>query len=218
MMAPTHRQLGATWWLVLTVGANHAGAHIHPATALAGAVVAARCSYGRWSPDADTTWLAGLGHRQATHRPGTAGWLTVVTLTVWLAVWLAAGPPTPILDILWAPVTGWWSHLLGDAIFGRIPVAESTGRALAAVLPRVLPRRAAGHVLHRSRRGRQSYWVGLGLDTDGLVERGNRRLPERTPSGLHRVTKVLPFAPTTALLRVSTVILAITALMTWSPR
>lgn len=51
-------------------------------------------------------------------------------------------------------------------------------------------------------------------DTDGLLERGNVRLEERSErTGLRRTVRVLPFAPTTVLLHGVSIVLG--ALVTW---
>jgi hypothetical protein len=211
MMAPTHREMASSWWLGGVLLVEALGADVHPAVALTGAVIARRFGYGRFSPDADTSWLSHLGHRQVTHRPGTAATLTAVTCLAWAV--LAVAVPVRygvLLPLVWAPVTGWWSHLVGDAVFGRIPLGAGVGGLLWRHLPEV----ARGRLILKSRKSRQPFWFGLGLDTDGLIERGNRVLPERNPvTGLHRTVKVLPIAPATALLRLATVAFAVVVLV-----
>jgi hypothetical protein len=92
-------------------------------------------------------------------------------------------------------------------IFGRIPFGPAAGAVAVRVLPARWVRRGGG---------RQAYWVGLGWDTDGLLERGNRRSKERDPeTGLHKTRRVLPFAPTTALLRGATVVLTVAVAVQW---
>ena len=212
-MAPTHRALGAAWWLAGCLTLNAAGPGlVNPVMALTGAAIAPVFAAGRASPDADMTWLSDLGHRQGTHRPRTAAWLTVATAVAcgaaWLWLWLnGRGDLDPLLPVVWAPVTGWWSHLLGDAVFGRIPLGRRTGALALRVLGPSLVKRSGG---------RQAYWIGVGLDTDGLLERGNRMSRQRTPSGLHRVHNVLlGFHPTTALLRLATCLLAAAVVVQW---
>ena len=217
-MAVTHRPMASAWWLGGVLAANLLGAGVDPLVAAAGAVVAPVFGAGRLSPDADVTWLRRLGHRQATHRPDTtATVLTVITLVAWIPALVYL--PGDAAWLVWAPITGWWSHLVGDSIFGRIPVGARLGRVLAAVLPEHLIRRGGG---------RQAYWVGLGWDTDGPIERGKlyvsklprwarwaTRKPERTAAGLHTTVRVLPFAPTTGLLTIATVVLMAAVSVQW---
>lgn len=231
MMGDTHRWLAGTWWLGGVLAANSAGAGIRPSVALAGAVIAHVFGAGRLSPDADLTWLQHLGHRQATHRPDTtAVYLTAATMAVWVAVLLfAPAESRPLHWLVWAPVTGWWSHLAGDMVYGRCPVGRRSGGRLVRVLPARLIRRGGGW---------QAWWIGVGLDTDGLSERGklyveqvppwlrpllclsarNRRAlsgPVRTRSGLRATVRVLPFAPATCLLSATTILLAVAVVVQW---
>jgi hypothetical protein len=217
MMAPTHRPLGSAWWLagalaVDAVAAPFGASPVNPLVAVLGAAIAPVFAAGRWSPDADTTWLSRLGHRQATHRPDT----TAVALTAATAVlWVPAAIVLPfgLAALAWAPVAGWWSHLAGDFLFGRIPFGPAAGAAMARVVP-------SGWVRHTPG-GRQAYWIGVGWDTDGLLERGKvttdgrrtgplramwrakraRANPGRDARGLRTTQQVLPFAPTTSALR-----------------
>jgi hypothetical protein len=188
--------MGSAWWLASVLAVNVTGAHISPIAAIAGAGIAPLFAAGDWSPDSDLTWLSRLGHRQATHRPDTtAVSLTALTALVWIP--LALTLPLGIHWLAWAPVTGWWSHLIGDAIFGRIPCGRALGRALRPILGQ--------HIVRQDPTGRQAYWVGLGWDTDGILERGKRK------DG----TRALPFAPTTGALRGATGLLAIAVAAQW---
>jgi hypothetical protein len=196
MMGPTHKAFGAVWWLTGVAAANLTGADINPVVALTGAAVAPVFAAGRWSPDADQTWLSHLGHRRATHRPDTtAVALTIVSLAVWAPLALAL--PAGIHLLALAPVAGWWSHLIGDAVFGRIPCGPALGRPLRRVLGR--------RVCPRDPTGRYWCWVGLGWDTNGVLERGKR------PDG----QRVLSFAPATVALQWATVVLAVTVTGQW---
>lgn len=220
MMGVTHRPFGAAWWLGGVLAANTVGAGISPVVAGVGALVAPVFAAGRLSPDADVTWLRRLGHRQATHRPDTtAAVLTGVTAVVWLVFLLAVpGQYRSLHWLVWAPVAAWWSHLVGDALFGRIPVGRRVGGVLVRVLPARLVRRSSG---------RQAYWVGFGWDTDGPLERGKVyvsrlprwlrwmvREPARTESGLHTTVRVLPFGPATLLAQAASLVLFVVILAT----
>lgn len=122
-MASTHRALG------FAVGAAYGQALglAWPAVAAAGAV-AVVTSAGQLSPDADQfRWWRridqvvpdeALGHAgPLQHRGITHWWVFPALLTAcWVVqparggwVWMAAG----------ALLAGWWSHLLGDMVFGR---------------------------------------------------------------------------------------------------
>jgi hypothetical protein len=196
MMAPTHRVMASSWWLGGVLVANVAGAGINPLVAAAGVVVAPIFGAGHWSPDADTTWLRRFGHRRATHRADTTAIaLTVISLLVAVpAIWVL---PFGAGWLAFAPISGWWSHLVGDWFFGRIPLGEAAGRAALFVF--------GARLVRQGRDG--TWWAGLGWDTDGLLERGNHRSSGRTARGLHKTRKVLPFAPATVLLSAATVVL-----------
>jgi hypothetical protein len=136
-MGSTHALFAATAWLALADRlAPSSGAPV----VIAGTVVAAATGAGRWtSPDVDRTrWLCRIvgGHRGVTHWPETAAVLS------WACLTLLPG------ELAWPLVVGWWSHLVGDLLFGGIPFLVLGGR----------------------RR------VGLRLDTDGLLESGKARL------------------------------------------
>ena len=134
-MGVTHRWFGAGFWLAGTVAldaaAGVAGADpvVHPVVAVVAAPLAASFADGRNSPDVDQLWAKGpprrgyhwRGHRGWTHRPWFAVVLTAVTA---LLAWRLAGQGVDpdALPVVFAPVAGWWSHLLGDMIYGRILV------------------------------------------------------------------------------------------------
>ena len=194
MMGQTHRPMGSAWWLGGIAAANLAGAGINPVVALTGAAIAPVFAAGRLSPDADLTWLRHLGHRRLTHRPDTtAVALTAVSLAAWVP--LALVLPFHLHLLLLAPVTGWWSHLVGDAIFGRIPC----GRVLGAVLRQFLGR----HICPLDPTGRYYCWFGLGWDTDGALERGHTRWGN------------LPFAPATAAVSGASLALSVLVSVQW---
>lgn len=105
----------------------------------AGVLVASVFAHGRLSPDADRyplmrRFIPG-GHRGITH-----WWLLPVL------GFIAARMYVP-LEWQWAPlavVAGWASHIVADAVFGRVPIYP--------------------------RRGRWARW-GVGLRTGGTLEK-----------------------------------------------
>jgi hypothetical protein len=178
MLADTHRAWAVAWWLgeTLTIDAaavalDRAPA-VHPAVVLAGAAIAPVFSAGRWlSPDMDHRWWPGpprhgyqwRGHRGITHRPWLATVVTLVFGVVPYLIAVRAGVPTPVAPLAFSPAAGWWSHLSGDMIYGRLPVH----------LPRLAWRMDEAGRWHR----RWVWWryiVGLGWKTGGVLERGGR--------------------------------------------
>lgn len=146
-MGPTHRLFGAL------AGAGVATAAGQPWAMVAmTSLVATATSHGWSSPDLDQTepwqklgrWSGPLGqlfaHRHLTHWWGLA-----------VLAWVGAGHLPA--DSRWPAVAllaGWVSHLVGDAIFGKIPLLPWGG-----------------------------YFVGLGLDTGGFIETGRARIRNR---------------------------------------
>ncbi|HEX5347875.1 MAG TPA: metal-dependent hydrolase [Pseudonocardiaceae bacterium] len=115
MMGPSHRVAGVAAWLAV---AETAGLTALPAAA--GAVIAAATSHGRLSPDMDRYPFLGRvipgGHRGITH------WWPVLAL---FAVLLWTPAPWWIAGAL---ATAWGSHILADAVFGRVPVWWARGK------------------------------------------------------------------------------------------
>lgn len=126
------------------------------------------------SPDIDQRWAPGppmrgydwRGHRGWTHRAWFASVLTVVAGLVPFALAARAGVPGPAAAGVFAPVAGWWSHLSGDMVYGRLPV-HLFGRW------RVLGIHRWG-LTSVYRWGLRRFVVGLGWETGGLLERGGR--------------------------------------------
>ena len=161
----------------------------------------------RWGTGALVSLVAWQVYRHLRRRWHRKGAPTATLAALVVGAGLFALGPDQLQWLIWAPVTGWWSHLVGDTIFGRIPVGDHVGRVLVKVLPARLIRKGGGH---------EPWFVGVGLDTDGLVERGNRRLPDRNPvTGLHQTVKALPFAPTTWGLRLATLGMAWLTVAPW---
>lgn len=142
MMGPTHRLFGAVCGAGMAIAAD-ADATMTMLTAL----VATATSHGWSSPDVDQTdgWRAATrllpararaltAHRRVTHWWGlpVLAYLLVLPTLPQAAHW----PATALL-------CGWVSHLLGDAIFGTLPLLPWGGPT-----------------------------VGLGLDTGGFIETG----------------------------------------------
>lgn len=109
-MAPGHRIVGA--WC----GYSAALAAGLP-TWQCGASAALACltAAGRFSPDADQSWLKVLGHRRLTHEVAVAG-------AVVAAAGLAGAPWG-----VWALVVGWCSHLVADFVFGKAGYGRGKG-------------------------------------------------------------------------------------------
>jgi hypothetical protein len=117
MMGPSHRLLGGL------VGASFAAMTGQSFTrvVLAG-IVASATSSGDTSPDLDQseTW-------RACTRLLPASWRRHRGLTHWWALPVAAwflvpdGDPT-VAWVIQALILGWGSHILGDAVFGKVPL------------------------------------------------------------------------------------------------
>jgi membrane-bound metal-dependent hydrolase YbcI (DUF457 family) len=153
MMGRSHRILGAL------AGAAYAVGQGQPRSVVAmTALVATATSNGPTSPDGDQTgqwWpaLTALAPTWVHRHRGLLHWWGLPVLA-WLAV--------PALDpqVQWAAhalLVGWASHIIGDAVFGRVPL---------------LPWGCN--------------W-GLRFDTDGPLESGVRIFRWRTPSALRVV-------------------------------
>lgn len=180
MMRKTHRAFSGVFWLGTTFAINwlghRAGAQswiVHPAVIVAGVFIVPWFSAGRWaSPDIDHRWAPGPPrqnydwrfHRGFTHRVWFASVLTVVCGLLPFLVLLRAGMPGSIACLAFSPVNGWWSHLAGDMIYGRIKVGY-------LVCDRY---RVGGFFTHSyTYRWRWiQHNVGLGWRTGGLSETG----------------------------------------------
>lgn len=138
MMGSTHRAYAFTFTtgIAFAVNAVTAVAHDKYAITIPAIVIAGLSSMyfssGKFSPDIDRTWAPGpprrgyhwRGHRGWTHRVWFASFLSVVWLALAAQV-LSVHPVLMSADVwyVWsAPLLGWWSHLSGDMIYGRLPV------------------------------------------------------------------------------------------------
>lgn len=181
-------------------------APVGPAAVAAGVIVAPLFSAGRglpprrvdrygrprgrdWtqlgvSPDIDHRWAPGpprrsydwRGHRGWTHRPWFAAVVTVVSGVLPWLIAVAGGASPATAAVLFAPAAGWWSHLSGDMIYGRLPVwLPSVERVAGAT---VLVPDGVGRMVRvaewRWRVGWRRRIVGLGWSTGGVLERGGR--------------------------------------------
>ena len=141
MMGATHRIFGAA------CGAAYAQlAGADTGIVVATAIIASASSHGWTSPDMDQTgpWVAFnrltppifdplLAHRRLSH------WWGLPLLAWWGILQLPDAAAWPFLALL----VGWVSHLVGDAIFGKVPVMPWGG-----------------------------LYVGLGFKTGGFLETG----------------------------------------------
>jgi len=110
-MGPSHRLAGVASWLAYADVTHTVGLPL-----VGGVVIAAATSHGRLSPDTDMyPPLKGVvAHRGITHF-----WVWPVLL------YLAALGSGAWWWVLGAVAVGWGSHVVTDAVFGRVPVWPS---------------------------------------------------------------------------------------------
>jgi len=131
-MAKGHRAFSATYWLGITAGLNvaHPGLIAAPAV-IVGVVLAWPMSAGRYcSPDIDHRWAPGPPrnhydwryHRGWTHRYWFACVVFLCAGAVPFSVLLRQGVPAEAASAIFGLPAGWWSHLAGDQIYGRLKV------------------------------------------------------------------------------------------------
>lgn len=134
-MAKGHRAFSATYWLGITAGLDvlHPGLIAAPAVVV-GAVLAYPMSAGRYcSPDIDHRWAPGPPrnhydwryHRGWTHRYWFACVVLVLAGILPFALLIRSGVPSVSAAAIFGLPAGWWSHLGGDMIYGRLRVAGS---------------------------------------------------------------------------------------------
>lgn len=146
MLGPSHRLFAAA---SATAYAVWVDGLLDPVVVGLSAVVATASAAGWSSPDVDQTrpWEAlaralGPAGKLLAHRRGITHWWALPVVAWWL--WLPSLAP----EAGWAAralLLGWASHIVGDALFGRVPVTPGWGPMF-----------------------------GLGLRTGGWVERGFR--------------------------------------------
>lgn len=141
MMKRTHRSYAIAFTLGTTLGVNvllsaaGSGFIAHPAAVGLSAVGAQFFSSGNLSPDMDHVWAPGpprkgyhwAGHRGFTHRVWFASLLSLLWGVPGAFVVSRVSQDDPaVFASLWAlwsfPLFGWWSHISGDMIYGRLPV------------------------------------------------------------------------------------------------
>lgn len=113
-----------------------------PVNLTAGLAIAAATSHGRLSPDMDRYY--GEGPRLAAQHRRLPHWFPVT-----LAAFDVAGLAGPYSWVVLAVAVAWASHVVTDAVFGKVPL-----------YPRLV-------------KGKRGRWVkvGLGLHTGGVAER-----------------------------------------------
>lgn len=133
-MKKTHRAYAGAFWLGTTLAVDAVAFKlgndlpVHPAVVAIGTAIAPFFSSGNLSPDMDHQWAPGpprrnydwRGHRGFTHRFWFACVLSVLFALVPYLALIRADVPFEIASFAFAPVNGWWSHLSGDMIFGRL--------------------------------------------------------------------------------------------------
>lgn len=132
MLKRTHEAFSGVFWLGGTLCVNLVGYRagygmpVNPVIAIAGVALAIPFSAGKNSPDIDHIWWPGFpkrgyplwGHRGITHRFWFASLLTMPFLILFM---LTKDSALYILaPLIWALPAGWWSHLFGDMIYGRL--------------------------------------------------------------------------------------------------
>lgn len=172
MMRKTHRAYAGAFWLGTTLAVDAIAVRtghsvpVNPGIVVVGVFVAPLFSSGITSPDMDHQWAPGLPrnhydwryHRGFTHRVWFATMLTVLFGALPYLCAIRSGIPSAIGVLSFAPVNGWWSHLSGDMIFGRIKFGWWS------------------HVYDpKSHRRVWRFWhtnIGLGWTTNGVAEKG----------------------------------------------
>ncbi len=162
VMGPTHRALGAVF------GVGYGVSMGLPVAGVVGCgVLGTLTAAGVASPDVDQRWgwrladtltpdelLGGHGpmqHRGITHWWGVALVATAAWLTALLPLAGDGGRGSLLAHAAGALLAGWWSHLVGDLVFGKADVRTGRGPGIP-----MMP-----------------WWghVGLSLDVGGRLER-----------------------------------------------
>lgn len=137
MMRKTHRAFSSTFWLGSTLAVNGIGYEtghmwVNPIVAGLGFLVVQPFSAGKLSPDIDHQWAPGPPrrnydwryHRGFTHRVWFAAFLTALWAVplVWVLRHTGSVYTSSVVALWAAPAGGWWSHLAGDMIYGRLRI------------------------------------------------------------------------------------------------
>lgn len=140
MMGKTHRIYSTVFWLGTTGAVNGIAIEtghdpiFNIVVVAIGVFMARPFSSGKFlSPDMDQRWAPGPPrnhydwrfHRGWTHRVWFATLLTVLFSILPMVACQRVGMSSGIYVALLAPVAGWWSHLSGDMIYGRIKILGS---------------------------------------------------------------------------------------------
>lgn len=137
MLKRTHEAFAGVCWLGGTLGINLVAyktgndAPVNAFVALTGTLLAIPFSAGKNSPDIDHMWWPGFpkkgypwnSHRGITHR----FWFATLIITPPFLILAYVGHrllgfPIWVIPLFFALPAGWWSHLFGDMIYGRLRV------------------------------------------------------------------------------------------------
>ena len=122
MMGPSHQFAGVASWLAVAPFL-----HVTTAQIAVGALIAEQCAHSYLSPDIDR-YVCGGPELTYMHRRWPHFWAVIGA--AWLAVILCV--PSRWQWAAFAVVVAWTSHLLGDFIFGKLPVWRRRGRWIRA--------------------------------------------------------------------------------------
>ena len=135
MMKRTHEAFSGVWWLGGCLAVNEAAIQlsyhppVHPLIAATGLVLCVPFSAGKNSPDIDHMWAPGppspnydwKRHRGITHRFWFGLWvINVFVLYLPLAFAYYINMWVWLVPLIFALPSGWWSHLFGDMIYGKL--------------------------------------------------------------------------------------------------
>ncbi len=136
MNEKAHEYFGAGCWavgsVVVDLAARQFGldAPVSAVAVLLGMPLAGSFAAGKNSPDVDRLWAPGLPrpgydwtcHRGVTHRVWVSCVVTAIVTFGYVALLRVA--PMEHATVAFAAAVGWWSHLLGDMIKGRLKIGR----------------------------------------------------------------------------------------------